>query len=165
MYLSTNEILAYRVLQRPVDERWIEWAVYMLEQGYDTPNLCTLAGESPPYENNQFELLDLVDETLKELDLVWVDKEQIIKEYVAELLQSMIDGTRTSQMVLHDIYNLWIELSSDNRDYLFDFYMLYFAQKDLEDLSETTYWPGANSSNIENIIQDSARNWFDEFMS
>jgi hypothetical protein len=68
---STKEILAYRTPNRVVDERWVDWAVSMLEQGYDTPHLRVLAGESPPF--NQFEMVALADRAFEELGLDWSD--------------------------------------------------------------------------------------------
>ncbi len=162
MRLSTKAIVAFRAINRPIDENWISWAISMLEQGYDTPHLCILAGESPPYEHNQFKLIELVDKTLEELRLVQSDKNHALKEYVGELLQNMINGNRDSQTTLSELKDLCVEL--DHVRYLNDFYLLYFAQEDLKYAEDQYYWPGANRKNMEAIIKDVARNWIEQQM-
>jgi len=159
MQLTTKEILAFRSLNRPIDKNWIDWAVTMLEKGHDTKHLCILAGESTPYEYKQFELIELVDITFEELGLTYSDKDLVIKEYVAEFLQYMLNGVRTSQEVLRELRDLYIEL--DYIDYLSDFYYLSYAQGDLLIADVQYYWPEATRSNIENIIQQVSRNWID----
>lgn len=156
MALTTTAILAYRALNRSIDEKWMDWATSMLERGYDTPHLRMLAGELNPNLSSQFEMRELVDKTLVELGFSWADLEYVIKEYTAELLQDMLDDKRTTIAVLQELSALFVEL--DNVDYLYVFYLLYFAQDDLKDSEVTFHFP-ANRSNIENIIQDEAQKW------
>jgi hypothetical protein len=64
---STKEILAWRALNRSVDESWVDWAVSMLQAGHDTLHLAILAGEAEPF--NQFEMTAIVDKALAGLGL------------------------------------------------------------------------------------------------
>jgi hypothetical protein len=80
---STKEILAWRVLNRSVNESWIDWAVSMLQAGHDTLHLAILAGATEPF--NQFEMIAIVDKALAELGCDWSDKEAVIRNYVAEI--------------------------------------------------------------------------------
>ena len=64
---STSEILVFRMLDRNIDKRWIDWAYEMICAGFETENLIELAGEIEPY--NQFELQRLTDKIFKELGL------------------------------------------------------------------------------------------------
>lgn len=162
MVLTTKAILAFRALNKSIDKNWIDWATSMLEQGYDTPHLRMLAGEANPYLSSQFEMRELVDKTLEELGFSWFDIDHVVKEYTAELLQDMLNGKRTSTAVLHELYDLCVEL--DYADYLYVFHSLYFAQNDLESYGEQHYFP-ANCSNIENVMQDEARKWLEEHVN
>lgn len=157
--LSTRTILAYRALHRKVNEQWIEWAVSMLEQGFDAYHLRIFAGESPPF--NQFELLELADKTFEELGLEWSNTEGIISNYATELLEEMLEGRKRVEDVLNVLKNICIEL--DHAPYLFDFYLLYFAWQDLSSSEMQWYWPGANRSNITSLINDYARRWIEQF--
>lgn len=154
---STKEILAYRALNRDVDENWVEWAVSMLEQGYDTPHLRILAGESPPF--NQFASIELADSTFRELGLDWSDTENSARKYAAELLEDMLEGRRSSQSVLNVLTDICIEL--DHAKFLFGFYLLQNAKEDLRDSDFQFYWQGADRSNIDDVIFDYARKWIE----
>ena len=52
--VSTTQILAKRALRRLCGEDCVEWAVGMLERGYDSRTLRIPAGTTPPF--NHFEL-------------------------------------------------------------------------------------------------------------
>jgi hypothetical protein len=159
MGLSTKSILAYRALNRKIDEHWVEWAASMLEQGFDSYHLRIFAGESPPF--NQFELTELANKTFEELGLDWSDTERVISRYAAELLEEMLTGAREAESVLNILKDICIEL--DYARYLFDFYLLHFAQQDLQSSEMQWHWPGANRANIASIITDYAHRWIERF--
>ena len=62
---STYEILAWRTLDRGIDDKWVDWAIEMLSSGFETEHLIILAGELKPY--NQFYLKELTSKVFKEL--------------------------------------------------------------------------------------------------
>jgi hypothetical protein len=152
---STREILALRALGRPIDERWVDWAVSMLQAGHDTPHLAILAGEMPPF--NYFETVPIVDKALEELGYDWSDKKSAIKGYIAELLERMLQHEMTSDDALHLLRDLCIELHY--APFLMDFYRLYYAQRDLRTSEIQWYWPDATRHNIERAIREYAAQW------
>jgi hypothetical protein len=81
---STAEILAFKALNRDVDKTWVDWAVDMLIAGFDTEHLTILAGESEPF--NQFQMQELAEKVLVELQLDYSDKDQTIKNYACYLI-------------------------------------------------------------------------------
>ena len=152
---STSEILAYKVLNRDIDEKWIDWAVDMLIVGYDTENLVILAGESKPY--NQFELQSLTDNVFAELNIDYSNKEKIIKDYARYLIDKALKGEIDSFKVLSILKSICIEL--DYARYLYDFYSLYFAKDDLLNSDIQMYWEGADKNNIDLVINDYFIKW------
>lgn len=50
----------------------------------------------------------------------------------------------------------------DYPDYLYDFYLLYWALHDFEELGEQEYWPGTDRSNIHEVIDERFAAWFRE---
>lgn len=76
---TTAEILAFKALNRDIDKAWVDWAVDMLIAGYDSEHLTILAGESEPF--NQFQIQELADKVLAELQLDYSNKDQTIKNY------------------------------------------------------------------------------------
>ena len=147
---STSEILAFKVLNRNVNNVWINWAVEMLMEGYSSENLLYLAGENE--QTNQFELQKIADRTLKELELDYSDHDKVVENYICFLLDEAISERRNYKSVLKNLKDLCIEL--DYESSLYDFYSLYFAKEDLEYSTHQWYWENANRENIDQIIKD-----------
>jgi hypothetical protein len=155
---STAEILLFKMLERPVSKKWIDWAYDMLVAGFETENLIMLAGETEPY--NQFEVQSLADKVLKELNLVWDDPERVYKNYVCYLVSAALDGKLKAVNVLSIITKIY--LKKDCEPYLQDFSMLYWANDDLIYSEQQSYWHGATRENIETIINDYFMEWKDK---
>lgn len=152
---TTAEILAFKALNRDIDKAWVDWAVDMLMAGYDTEHLTILAGESEPF--NQFEMQELADKVLAELQLDYSDKDQTIKNYACYLIDKSLDGELDNFKVLNILKDICIEL--DYEKYLYDFYSLYFAKDDLSYSENQWYWDGATRGNIDKIIMDYFTTW------
>ncbi len=152
---TTAEILAFKALNRDIDKAWVDWAVDMLMAGYDTEHLIILAGESEPF--NQFQMQELADKVLTELQLDYSDKDHAIKKYACYLIDKSLDGELDNFKVLDILKDICIEL--DYEKYLYDFYSLYFAKDDLFYSENQWYWDGATRENIEKIIEDYFTTW------
>ncbi|MDP4175923.1 MAG: hypothetical protein Q8933_18240 [Bacteroidota bacterium] len=159
MKLSTKAILAFRSLGRDIDEQWVDWAVSMMLQNYDTPHLNILAGISPPFY--QTELMFIVDKALKELGLDWSDKGKVVKEYIVELLEKLLSGELSKKFALGEIKDIYVE--EDYKDDLHDFYLLYYALDDLETSEVQWYWNGADRKNIDKIITTVSISWIQKY--
>jgi hypothetical protein len=155
---STPEILAWRALNRSVDESWVDWAVSMLQAGHDTLHLAILAGMTEPF--NQFEMIAIVDKALAELGYDWSDTEIVLRHYVADVLQRMLAGQITSRDALRGLMELCVELGYPAD--LYKFYLLYFAQDDLRMSEVQWYWPDATREDIEEVIRQYATQWLEE---
>ena len=152
---TTAEILAFKVLNRDIDNTWVNWAVDMLMAGYDTEHLIILAGESEPF--NQFQMQKLTDKVLNELKLDFSDKDQTVKNYACYLIDKFLDGELDNFKVLEILKDIYIEL--DHEKYLCDFYSLYFAKDDPFYSENQWYWDGATRENIDEIIMDYFTTW------
>lgn len=147
---STVEILALKVLDRNTNKRWVNWAVDMLSAGFETQHLLILANETEPF--NQFEMKDLTDRVLNELNLDYSNEELIMANYVRFLITRALGNPNQIQEVLAELKDLCIELDFDRS--LYDFYLLYFAREDLQQYENQQYWEGATKDNIEVVIRD-----------
>ncbi|WDF68674.1 hypothetical protein PQ465_20555 [Sphingobacterium oryzagri] len=152
---TTSEILAFKALNRDIDQIWVDWAFEMLATGFETENLIILAGESPPF--NQFQIQEIANKVLTELQLDYSDKDQTIKNYACHLIKQSIDDQLDKRKVLDILKNICIEL--DYEEYLYDFYLLYYAKEDLSYSENQWYWEGATRENIDKIITDYFINW------
>jgi hypothetical protein len=152
---STYDFLAFKSLNKDVNESWIEWALQMIFHGHETEHLIILAGISKPY--NQFYLQELTSKVLNELSLDIASQEKVLRNYSAYLANEALDGNRSYRKVLHELKDICIELNYEK--FLFDFYSLFFALDDLEYSENQWYWPNATRENINSIITEYFKNW------
>lgn len=147
--LSTYKILKEKAFNADIDESWIDWAIEMMEAGYEADSLYQLAGTLKPY--NQFELQALTTQVLKDLQLDYFDKRKALKNYVYFLIMSNIDKPENYFKVLREFRDIYYELDMDSE--FQDLALLYWAKDDLLYTDYQHYWEGADRENIDTIIK------------
>jgi hypothetical protein len=152
---STYEIMAFKVLNRDIDEEWVNWAYEMMTHGVETESLVLLAGTRRPF--HQFPLQELTTNMFDELQLDLTSKEKVIKRYVFHLIEEVLSGEREMPAVLEILKDLYYEL--DYESFLSDFYSLYWAYEDLQYSHDQWYWPNADRSNINDIVTTAFKDW------
>ena len=153
--LSTCKILMDKSLNKDIDESWIDWALEMMEAGFESNNLYILAGITKPY--NQFELQELTSKVLTDLKLDFSDREKVVKDYVYFLISSSINNVGSYLKTLRELKDIYLDLGMDD-DYA-DFSLLYWAKDDLTETENQYYWDGADSENIDQIITEYFNSW------
>lgn len=148
--LSTYKILKEKAFNSDIDESWVDWAIEMMEAGYESDSLYQLAGTLKPY--NQFELQVLTTQVLKDLQLDFSDKRKALKNYVYYLITSNLDKPENYYRVLGELRDIYYELDMDV-EYQ-DLALLYWAKDDLLYADFQHYWEGANRQNIDAIIKE-----------
>jgi len=157
---STSAILAYKALDRNVGKFWIDWAVEMLMNGFNSEYLIILAGISSPYD--QFELQTIAEKVFNELGLDYSDKYLTIKNYVAYLCETGLEESLnidSTLKILRKFRDLYLDL---DYDYLQYFYCLYYGVEDLQYDVVQWYVDGLDRSNIFEVVKDYFRKWIDE---
>lgn len=157
--LSTYKILKGKAFNENIDGTWVDWALEMMEAGFESDNLYILAGITKPF--NQFELHELTRKVLEDLGFSYADKDAILKNYVYYLISSSVDHPETYYKTLLELKNLCQDLGLDSA--YMDFYLLYYVKDDLRVDEVQWYWNGANRQNIDQIIKDYFRKWMTEF--
>jgi hypothetical protein len=157
--LLTYKILKEKALNSDIDESWVDWALEMIRVGFEADSLSELAGISKPY--NQFELQDLTNKVLRELNLDYSDNESVIRNYVYYLISNRIDQPEKYFETLRELKDLCIDLNME--DEYMDFYLLYFSKYDLMETENQWYWEGASKANIDSIIKGQFVCWKDKF--
>jgi hypothetical protein len=147
--LSTYKILKEKAFNSDIDENWVDWAIEMMQAGYEADSLHQLAGITKPY--NQFELQDLTNKVLKDLQLDYSDKRKTLKDYVYFLIASNIDKSENYYKILREFRDIYYELDMDT-EYQ-DLALLYWAKDDLIYSEFQHYWEGADRANIDSIIK------------
>lgn len=155
---STAAILAYKVLNRNIDKFWVDWAVEMLIQSFDTEHLIILAGMSPSYD--QFELQSLSDKVFQELRLDYSNRNMVIRNYISYIFHSEIEDNVDIKSVLKSLRTLRdIYLELDYDVFLQDFYMLYYGVEDLQCDEAQWYVAGLDRTNILAVVKDTFTKW------
>lgn len=155
--ISTYRILMKKAFNEDIDEAWIDWALEMIQAGYESDNLYILAGIARPY--HQFELQRLTDKVLADLDLDYEDKPQMIRNYIYYIISSTKNEPSKYLSTLKDIKDICIALDME-QEYM-DFYLLYFAKDDLNESEIQWYWNGADRTNIDQIIRKVFEDYLD----
>ncbi len=147
--VSTYKILKQKALNADVDESWIDWAIEMMEAGYESNNLFELAGTTRPY--NQFHLQELTTYVLNDLQLDYTDKGTVINEYIYFLITASLNKPENYFTVLKEIKDIYTQFDVSECQ---DFALLCWAKEDLLIETYQHYWEGANRENIDTIITE-----------
>ena len=157
--LSTYKILKEKACNADIDESWVDWAIEMMEAGFEIDSLYQLAGISKPF--NQFELQDLTNEVLEDLKLSYSDKEKTIRNYAYFIIKSNIENASKYYEVLKEFRDIYYEFDMDS-EYQ-DFALLFWAKDDLINGEVQWYWDGADRANIDRIIKEQFELWVIRF--
>lgn len=158
--VSTYRVLMKKAFNEDIDETWIDWAIEMIREGYESDNLYILAGISKPYQ--QFELQRLTDKVFVDLNLDYEDKLLMIRNYIYYLISTSLNEPSNYLSTLKEIKDICIALDME-QEYI-DFYLLYFAKDDLNDSEVQWYWDGADRTNIDLIIRNIFQGYLDKMV-
>lgn len=153
--LSTYKILKAKAFNEDIDESFIDWAIEMIEAGYESDNLYMLAGETKPY--NQFQLQELTKKILEDFGFNYTNRDTAITNYIYYLITNSIDYPETYYKTLRELKNICLNMDMDAA--YMDFYLLYHAKEDLIENEFQCYWGDANRENIDQIIKDNFKEW------
>jgi hypothetical protein len=151
--VSTTEVLARRFLQRACGIECVQWAIGMLERGYDSKSLRVLAGLAAPL--NHFEVAHLRERVLSEHQPSELALRDPVMAYVAELARRALEGKRSLRDVFEEVTGLAIELGYPRE--LQPFYNIHFAAEDLQHRGIQWYWSGATRENIVSLMREEAQ--------
>jgi len=155
--ISTYRVLMKKAFNEDVDEMWVEWALEMIQAGYESDNLYILAGITRPY--HQFELQRLLDKVLADLDLDYEDRSLMIRNYIYYIISVALNEPSNYLSTLREIKDICIALDMEQQ--YMDFYLLYFAKDDLNESEVQWYWDGADRTNIDLIIRKVFEDYLD----
>jgi len=153
---TTYEVAFWLEFELAEDQKLVDWAIGLLQNGCDAPSAAMLAGAVLPYSH--FELINWSKYILRELKLDYQDRQMIIDNYIRYTVIDTLSGKRTYLDGLKNMYDLYLNL--DRNDNFSDFYQLYNAKSDLEFSPQQWYWQGATRDNIDEICYNFFLDWF-----
>ncbi len=137
----------------------VDWAIEMLELGYETPNLLILAGCDKTIA--YVEIKPYLESAANELGLKLKIGDDGVISYSYYFIKEISLGKKVRPN-LAELYKF-----CQQRDYegiVYDFYLLYWAwdQIDYDDTNQNHYWEGTNKENIEKTVVRVANDWLNE---
>lgn len=150
--ITTNRILADKVLSNFCGEDCVAWGMGLLEQGIDLKSVAILAGLLPPY--NHFEVMGLRDRVLRELEVKDLDIEATLTRCAIELLESALSDDDELILAVYRVGQLGE--ANNYQENLYDFSLLYSAYAELQRSVVQWDWGGATRENILQIMREEA---------
>ena len=157
----TYKIAAYKEIDNFNTDDCVDWALELLSQGIETPNLLILASLSKP--TNHFETIPYLVETLNELGIETLKGENAIVSYCYYYINQIRNDCEVKSN-LYKVCQFCIDHNYDKKVY--DFYLLYWAWNDFDyGESITHYWDNADKNNINTIVIKTASDWIERFFN
>ena len=136
----TYKVVAFSEIQQVDTNDGIDWAIEMLELGYESRTLGMLASIKKP--SNDFEVIDYVKNAVEELGLKLRNGDDAILSYASYYVNQIVRE----------------ENIRENLNKLYKF----CKSKDYEDTGNNHYWDGARRNNIGRIVVDEAKKWVEK---
>jgi hypothetical protein len=152
-HLSTLEILAYRALNRADGERAADWAIGMLEKGYDNEPIKILS--SLTGADNHFEASRYLDQAIFSLNIPTITKETLIVALAAQKLRRALQDNEDLSTALQ--FGTELYYSENYYSPLLDVYLADNAYHELQESVQQYYLDGVNRDNVIGYIADLAQ--------
>lgn len=152
----TYKIVAFEEIQQVDTNESIDWAIKMIELGYESASLLMLAGFVKP--TNYSEVIVYIKDAVTEIGLEMKYGDDAIVSYSSYYIYQ-ISKKQNIRDNLTELYKFYQTI--DYIELIYDFYLLYWAWDDLdnEDNETNHYWDGARRSNIEKTVVKEADKW------
>ena len=151
----TYKVVAYQSVPDYDMDECVDWAIEMIELGYDTENLIILAGLTKRV--NYFETGKFLQATISELGLKLKPADDGIVSYSSYYIMQIANGVNVRQN-LKILSNYVMDVGYHSSVY--DFLNLHWAWDAMEwNDGQQWYWPDATLDNIESLIKDLAKQW------
>lgn len=137
----------------------VDWAIDLIQEGKETDNILMLASFSEPIE--KWEISPYVTAVLDELGLNELECDDAIIAQTNFLLLKILKDIDIRKS-LRQLSQVCINNDFDNR--VMNFYLLYHAWDELEEIGVNYYFEGADLDNIEEVLKKEARKWIDKYV-
>ncbi len=108
MTRETLQLLARRHLNQARLGDFVDWAVFLLEEGYDTEHLRMLASLGPAPASADIEYY--FGQTICELNWIVPPLPILLRLYAQDIAQRILDGTVPALEGCHEIYGIFRDL-------------------------------------------------------
>jgi len=145
---ATNKLLAQRVLKNLDSKEFIDWAIMLMENGFESDSLIILAGlDNASTEERELYFWQTIEEL--KIDVNRTDFE-FIEDYAIYVAESVVNKRITPKDGLHSMQD--IVLSTDYSKRYFQFYEIDLDLDYLKHENQTTFTAGLTLKNADCFI-------------
>ncbi len=138
----------------------VDWAINLIREGKETESILMLASFSEPIE--KWEISPYVTAVLDELGLNEFECDDAIIAQTHFILLKILNDIDLRKS-LRQLFQICINNDMDNR--IMNFYLLYHAWDELEEIGTNYYYEGATLENIERVLKKEAQEWIDKYIN
>jgi hypothetical protein len=158
MPLTTPALFFARATNRLLASEYVEWAISMLEQDFDSPSLRILAGLDG---SSLFEADDYFRRVLRELHISEPDFDTSVRAYACELCTRIISGTLDPKSGVRQLYKTCLATNYAN-----DFMVWLYLDDGLDSIEAGDYpwtYEGLTPDNFEVVVRTEAKRFRETF--
>ncbi|WP_395074898.1 hypothetical protein [Flavobacterium sp.] len=152
--ILTNYILSYNSLDCLNTDLIEEWTTELINLGHKSDAIYMLASFSKPIVF--YEIESYLKSVFRELNLKENDKIQAQKSYINYHLNEIVN-LKNIRSNLREIADLYYDCNSDLE--ITDFYLLYLAWDELEEIGVNYYYENVDLKTIEATVIEKAKSW------
>ena len=156
--MTTAALFFARATHRVSATDYVEWAISMLEQGFDSRSLRILAGLDG---SSLFEAADYFRRVLRELQIAEPDLEGSMRTYACELASRIVAGTLDARNGVRQLYQICLAAG-----YTEDFRVWLYLDDALDALEEGDYphtYGSLTFGNLEETVRAEAKRFLETF--
>ena len=137
----------------------VDWAIDLIKSGKESDNILMLASFTKPVDSQ--EIKPYVSAVLTDLYLKELTENEDPIEYFQFYMLEII-AERNIKANVDELFDFCLQY--DHSFGLTKFYLLHFAWEDLVYSYENHYYDGATLDNIEQLAQEEAQKWINEYV-
>lgn len=115
MAISTSELFGLQVSKDVRSANYVDWAVGMLVEGFDSPSLRVLAGLDE--NGNVFETEETFGKVVRELGIQEPNTQGKFRGYACYQASRILDGTISPENGVQALYKVW-RMSGCKKEYI-----------------------------------------------
>ncbi len=155
--LLSNEIAAAKYFKQSFNDSVVEWAVFLMEQGYTDPCLCELAGQTAPFHWSEIDPLIAECLVAAKIDLPLTDQ-AAAKNLFYRRVEALVASQGTDLTILRGLQE-FVFADEKWRASLQDFYLLGYAVEEELAFGEQHYWDGLTTENWSQVVLEASMEW------
>ena len=156
--MTTPALFFARATNRLFASEYVEWAISMLEQDFDSPSLRILAGLDG---SSLFEADDYFRRVLRELHIPEPDSEASMRAYACDLATRFVAGTLDAKNGVRQLYRMCLAA-----DCAKDFIVWFYLDDALDDIEAGQYphtYESLTTANLEETVRTEAKLFLEGF--